>query len=142
MKNSKVLATALLVALLVLPLYTSGEASISYIEIKNPVDGQTVHDSTELVVVAEGYSLRDPHVSIMGEKLGTSYPLSGCTFVSPIKVGDESEIISSPGMTMSCNADINLKSFIGEEVKITVSVFDNGKKIMDSVGLYVSGQCV
>ena len=145
MENAKAMAAAVLITMLALPLYASGEATIPYIEIEAPMDGQTVHDSTELVVVAEGYSLKDPYVSISGESIGTSYPLYGCTFTSPIEPGDESgtDVLPRPSsMRMVCNTDIDLKGFQGEKVKLTAGVSESGKRITDSVGLYVSGQCV
>ncbi len=145
MKNAKLMAAAVFITMFALPLYASGEAAIPYIEIETPMDGQTVHDSTELVVVAEGYNLEDPYVSISGESTGTSYPLYGCVFTSPVEPVDENSTPVPPRpstMKMVCNTDINLKGFQGEKVKLTASASESGERITDSVGLYVSGQCV
>ena len=44
-------------------------------------------------------------------------------------------------MTMHCTQKLNLKSFDGQKVKVSVSVYDSEKKLTDIVGLYVSGHC-
>lgn len=146
MNRANLLVAATLLLLLVLPLCASGEATIPYIKIKAPTDGQMVGETTELVVVAEGYDLLDPTVSISGEHAGIAFPLQGCVFSKPAMPLEGEENPEYPGpeyppMQMFCRTDIDLGGFSGEKIKLSVSVAEREGKLADGVGLYVSGQC-
>ncbi len=142
-------AIAILLLLSVLPYGAYGEATAPYIEIIQPRDGQTVGKTTELVVVAEGYGLRDPFVTIQGESgIGVGFPLEGCVYSTdpvpvPLNEGNTDSSILPPGPTkMYCKTEINLGSFEGERIRLSVSVHEINGILTDSVGLFVSGQCV
>ena len=125
--------TVVILLLLISPSYAASEATIPYIEIKNPTDGETVDPATNLVVVAEGYELRNPFVSITGEYVGTVFPLKECIY----------EATPEPGMPikMYCNAEIDLSGFENQKIRLGVSVIEGEGTLTDSVGLFVSGQC-
>ncbi len=149
MDKTKFVALVIAVLLLlVLPYGASGEVTTPYIEIEYPRDGQTVGERTELVVVAEGYDLRNPFVSIEGEHgIAVGFPLEGCIYSAPgvtdLEGTDLTTIPQPPGpMKMYCKTEIDLGSFQGERIRLSVSVLENSEIVMDSVGLFVSGQCV
>lgn len=146
MSKIDVALAATVMLLLILPFCASGEATIPYVEIVAPEDGDTVRENTELVVVAEGYELRDPYVYISGDNTGEAFPLRGCVYYSsmPEAVNEEpneSVPYHNPLTRMKCRTTLDMSSFSGQKVKLTVSVSENGGKLTDSVGLYVSGQC-
>jgi len=145
--EAKNLMVAVTLLLLVLPLSASGEATIPYIDIKYPTDGQTVGETTNLVVVAEGNDLRNPYVTIKGNQgIGVSFPLKGCVYTSPVETTTPNQTNSKspvPPYTkhMYCSTDISLSSFQNQKVELSVSISESGRTLSDSVGLYVSGQC-
>ena len=146
MSKIDVAIAATVMLLLILPFCASGEATIPYIDIVAPKDGETVMDKTELLVVAEGHELRDPYVYISGDNTSEAFPLKGCVYYSPIQEEVNEELNESvpnyyPRTRMKCRTTLDLSSFSGKKVRLTVSVSENGEKLMDSVGLYVSGQC-
>ena len=133
MNTANLMAIAILL-LTVLPSYAAGETTIPYIEIQSPADGQTVGNTVNLVVVAKGYDLKDPVVSISGEQMGIGFPLNDCIYeASP----EEGGLIG-----MYCNTEIDLGGFEGQNVRLGVTVTENQEALTDSVGLFVSGQCV
>jgi hypothetical protein len=147
MDRANLLVAATLLLLLVLPICASGEATIPYVNIKEPLDGQTVPETTELVVVAEGYDLRNPTVSISGVNTGIAFPLQGCVYTKTeitnesVEPGVEYPVSEYPPTQMYCKTKIDLSGFSGQKVKLSVSVTESGRTLTDSVGLYVSGQC-
>lgn len=145
-KKIFVAIAAVLLLLSVLPYGAYGEVTTPYIEIEYPEDGQTVGETTELVVVAEGYDLRNPFVSIEGEHgIAVGFPLEGCIYAAPGVTdleGTDLTIPQPPGpMRMYCKTEIDLGSFQEEKIRLSVSVLENYEILMDSVGLFVSGQC-
>jgi len=146
MDKTNVLATAVVLLLAVLPICASGEATIPYIEIRYPGDGETVGETTTLAVAAEGYGLKEPYVTIKGEQLGVSFPLQGCVYESPVysqvkENGSEDTPSPPPVMKMYCKTEIDLSSFRNQKITLAAGVWESGRQITDSVGLYVSGQC-
>lgn len=137
--NRRILAAILLflMAMSVLPLGALGKTTTPYIEIQEPKDGTTVGTETTLVVVAEGYDLNNPFVTIQGEGIGVEFPLEDCVFSQQVETSDN--LIYGPEK-MYCKTKINLNAFEGEKIKLSVSVRENSGHLVDSVGLFVSGQ--
>ena len=136
-------AVAVIAMLLVSAVPTAsgaaGEHTVPYIEIKHPQDGSTVGTEDVLVVVAEGKDLHSPSFSIEGEHKAFGGPLQGCIFEVP--ASPEGEEVTEQTMKMYCKQKLNLDSFEGEKVKISVSVKEETGTLTDSVGVYVSGHC-
>ncbi len=124
---------ALLVAALLLstPLGAASENVLPYVEINQPMDGQTVEGITTITFRAEGQKLHDPSLSISGETGGIAFPLN-CTVSEPVD-GDETQ-------KMYCQYDWNTKDFDGEKATIIATVFSGEKVLNDKVGVYVSGE--
>lgn len=150
MNRIDVALAATVMLLLILPFCASGEATIPYIEIDTPADGKTVGENTELMVVAEGYGLRDPYVYINGDNTGEGFPLKGCVYyttgheaISEAVSGElnTSEPFQYPYIRMKCRTTLDMSSFSGQKVTLKVSVSERNGKLTDSVGLYVSVQC-
>ncbi|MBU0530160.1 MAG: hypothetical protein ABIH52_00140 [Candidatus Aenigmatarchaeota archaeon] len=60
MNKKKIVAVAMILLLITLPSYAAGEETIPYVNIEYPTDGQTVGETVNLIVEAEGYELSNP----------------------------------------------------------------------------------
>lgn len=128
--NAAAIVIMMLLMATILPGAT-GEETIPYIEIQYPEDGSTIETKETIVVVAEGYSLKNPRFSITGEGMGSIGPLTGCTFKT-----------MENGLTrMNCKQELDFTPFDEQEVKLSVYVSEGNISLTDSVGLYVSGHC-
>lgn|GEM_PF-2514215 len=125
----------------------TGEEPIPYIEIEYPKDGSTVDTRTTLVVTAKGNDLKNPTLSVSGEAAGFSGPITGCIFgetsepavpENEMTASDTEAPVETTG-SMHCKQELDLGSFDGERVKVSVSVNEGSDLLTDSVGLYVSG---
>ena len=127
-------AAAIIITMLLLtaiPSGATGEETIPYIEIQYPEDGSTIETKETIVVVAEGYSLKNPRFSITGEGMGSIGPLTECTFKT-----------MENGLTrMNCKQELDFTPFEEQKVKLLVYVSEGNTTLTDSVGLYVSGHC-
>ena len=127
------------------PAGATSNETIPYIDIEYPTDGSTVGTQETLVVVAEGYGLQNPSFSVSGENVGFAGPLTTCYFTTPM--GEEIPVEEGIGgygpgpIRMYCKQPLNLQSFEGENIKVSVSVYEQTGRLTDSVGLYVSGHC-
>ncbi len=125
----------IILLLAIMPLNALGQDNVPSIEILEPADGSRTGTSTNLVVTATGYELKNADFSIMekGSNVAVGSPLE-CSYVQNM----------GTGLTyMKCDQEISLKSFAGKNVVLTASVEERDSgRIKDSVELYVSGKCV
>ncbi|MBN2042677.1 MAG: hypothetical protein JW754_02625 [Candidatus Aenigmarchaeota archaeon] len=125
----------IILLLAIMPLNALGQDNVPTIEILEPADGERTGTSTNLVVTATGYDLRNADFSITerGSNVATGSALD-CSYMHN----------TGTGLTyMKCDQEINLKSFAGKNVILTASVEErNSGRIKDSVELYVSEKCV
>jgi hypothetical protein len=136
---------AIIMAMLLAAAIPSGATSggtIPYIEIEYPQDGSNVGTQETLAVHAEGSGLHSPWLSVWGENIGFEGPLEGCIFsptYPPTPAGEEPINTSIETMEMYCKQRLDLSSFEGQKVRVSVSVKEETGLLTDSVGLYVSG---
>lgn len=119
----------------ILPI-AAGKNEVPYIEIVHPEDGSTVEETTTLYVIAEGFGLNNPTLTVKGENYGFHGPLSGCEFIVPANNENES---TKTETIMKCKSELDLSEFNGEKVIVDVNVDELSGVMTDSVGLYVSG---
>ena len=114
-------------------LSAAGKDEVPYVNITNPVSGETVRDVVTIKFQSVGKDLSNPTLAIESGNMGTEFRVKDCFTEIEIRTNLEH---------MFCSYDWNSDSFAGEKVNIVSTVNTSSGIVRDNVVVLVSGKCI
>ena len=131
MNKFQVLVLVLMISLA--SLSAAGKDEVPYVNITNPVSGETVRDVVTIKFQSVGKDLSNPTLAIESGNMGTEFRVKDCFTEIEIRTNLEH---------MFCSYDWNSDSFAGEKVNIVSTVNTSSGIVRDNVVVLVSGKCI